>query len=133
MPFVGGSSAALEVALGFTGAYVFWLVVFERWVEPAMRRAAGVAFAGAIDWHRSTGPFRTWCLRGLASMKRHAAVGLVGHSLVLAAALAPAVAVGLLASAHACDEIVGACVYLMTIPMTAIFALRVLWHRGEMD
>jgi hypothetical protein len=125
---VSAPLAVLRVALAFTGAYVLWLVVFERWAEPAMRRWAGAIFHGPIDWRRAFGPFRTWSLRGAASRSRRAGVGVVFNVVVAGSAFVPPVLLGWLFNGGG-DESIAASVYLMTPAMTALFAARVLWHR----
>jgi hypothetical protein len=116
--------------IGFVAAvstcYVGWLVLFERWLEPWLRRCGGSLVGAPIVWVPAGGPFRIWGLRGRSSRARHAAVAFLGGMTVLLCALLPAAALlAIAARARDDDATIAASSYLISLPMVALFAFRV--------
>jgi hypothetical protein len=82
-----------------------------------------------VVWLPAVGPFRIWGLQGQGSLGLHAAVGFLCSLIVLFAGVLPACALGAMASGQTSDAAVQTTIYLITVPMIAIFVTRVLWHK----
>jgi hypothetical protein len=124
--------AVLWFAAEVSGCYVGWLVLFERWLEPRLRRCGGAIIGSAIVRVPAVGPFRIWGLRERRSRAMHASVGLLGAMTVLFSALLPTAAlVAIAARARADNATIAASGYLISLPMIALFALRALLAQGQ--
>jgi hypothetical protein len=124
--------AVIRFVGGVTGCYIAWLLVFERWLEPWLRRCGGAIVGSSIDWVPAGGPFRIWGLRDRRSVAVHAAVGFLGGMTVLFSAGLPAVVLlYAAASARTEDATMAATSYLISLPMVALFALRVSSLKAE--
>jgi len=127
----GARSVAIATAALFFGSYFVWLLAFERWFEPMLRRWAGSIARRAIVWVPDGRGFRTWGLRDRAAAAADAAIALVGAGLVLGSALLPVVLLGRVASAHTADPRIAASSYLICVPLMALFVFRVLSAKHE--
>jgi hypothetical protein len=115
-----------------TGCYVAWLLLFERWLEPWLRRCGGALIGSAIVWVPAGGPFRIWGLRDRRSVAMHAAVGFLGGLTVLVSASLPAVLLLVFAAkARTEDETMAATSYLISLPMVALFSFRLSSLKSE--
>jgi hypothetical protein len=124
--------AFIQYAAVVSAGYVGWLVVFERWLEPWLRRRGGAILRCSIVWVHAGGPFRIWGVEKGVSGPMNLAVGCLGGGAVLLSSVLP---IGLLLDlavrANAHDAVIAASSYLASLPMIAFFALRVLSHRVE--
>ncbi len=109
----------------FTATYVGWLVAFERAIEPWLRRGAGALLRCSIVWVPAGGPFWVWGLPEPRRPKLEASVALLGSTAVLLAAMLPIVAPALFGYLPD-DGAATAASYLLSVPMMAFFAFRVL-------
>jgi hypothetical protein len=126
--------AIIQFAVAASASYVAWLVAFERWFEPWLRRRGGAILSCSIVWVPAGGPFRIWGVRGRVGHARSATVGILGGGTILLSAVLPVVALlDLAARANTDDAIVAASSYLASLPMIAFFALRVLSRKPETD
>jgi hypothetical protein len=128
-----GGTAWLEAikSAGFVfGAYSSWLMVFERWIEPATRWGVGTIAGCTVVWLPATGPFRVWGVQCQGRLGMQATVAFLCSLVVLFAGALPAVALGVMASGQTSDAAVQATIYLITVPMIAVFVTRVLWHKA---
>jgi hypothetical protein len=126
---IGGPAAWRVVALAaavFFGCYLVWLVAFERWLEPALRRCVGLISGRCIVWVPAGKRFRIWGLRDAGSHAAEAGVALLGAAVVVCSALLPAVVLARAVGAHMGDPIIAATTYLTAVPVMALFVLRVL-------
>ncbi len=123
---LAGAEVAVVALIGL-GA---WLVAFELYVEPRLRRWVGGLTKREVVWV-AAGPLRVWGSRG--PPREHGREGLlavVGIVLVLAAATLPVIEMHFAAQVLAPGrEGVRASAYLTSVPLMAIFSLRVMWHR----
>jgi hypothetical protein len=110
----------------FSGAYVGWLFLFERLIEPRIRHIVGAVVGRPIVWVSAHVGLRIWGLRGPHPRKAEAAVSLCGALLVVSSAFFPAIAATLAARVAAFDSALSASVYLISPPMAAIFVYHVL-------
>ena len=119
---------AIRFAAVVSGLYILWFVAFERWLDPLLRRCGGVILGHRIVWVRA-GPFRTWGLReaGFPGIERNA--GLFGGAAVLSASLVPFMSLHVAVQVMSADALTAAVGYLMSVPMMALFVLRVLSRR----
>jgi hypothetical protein len=127
--FLDGLAAhwtVIRFAAMASGCYVAWLVAFERWLEPLLRRCGGAMIGGRIVWVPVVGRFRIWGMQDHASSGLDRAAGLFGGVAVLSAALVPVVAVHAAVLGTDADATIAASGYLMSLPMLAIFVVRVL-------
>ena len=115
----------IRIAVLLSGCYLAWILVFERVLEPAVRRCVSVILRRPIVWV-AAGAFRVWGIAGSSRRAQEATVALLGSGMVLCAALFPAVLLGCATSAAASDTAIAASSYLAAIPMAAVFVLRVL-------
>jgi hypothetical protein len=120
---------AIQSAAFVFGAYSSWLMVFERWIEPAIRRGVGVMAGCCIVWLPAAGPFRVWGLQGQGRLGIQATVGFLCSLVVLLAGVLPACALAVTASGQTSDAAVQATIYLITVPIIAVFVTRMLWHK----
>jgi hypothetical protein len=111
--------------------YVAWLIAFERWIEPALRRWVGVVIGRPVRWVRVAGPFRNWGADRTGSRALEAGVGLAGAATIAGAALVPTVATNILVRAELGESPVAGATYLMTIPLVILFAARLLLGRVD--
>jgi hypothetical protein len=114
----------LRVAVLVASVYVGWLVAFERWIEPLLRRACGVVLGCTIQWVPS-GALRTWGTGGTANGAKEAAVALIGSVLVLCSSTVPVAVVHIASPLHG-DGATGATTYLMSLPMMMLFTVWIL-------
>jgi hypothetical protein len=121
----------LRFAAFYSGCYLAWLIAFERWFEPLLRRCSGIIVGSRIVWVPAGASFRMWGLRDQRRTGTAAAVGFLGGAAVLCAALFPAVALRLIAGAPGDDPVIAASTYLLSIPMIGGFVVRVLWRRRD--
>jgi hypothetical protein len=122
---------ATRTAALLFGAYFAWLVAFERWIEPAVRRWTGSIARRSIVWVPAGRGLRIWGVLERTGASTDAAVALVGTLLVLGSALLPAVILGRMASTRMSDPVIAASSYLTCIPAMALFVFRVLSTRNE--
>jgi len=120
---------ATRTAVFFFGTYFAWLVTFERWIEPRLRRLAGAIARRSIVWVPAGRGLRIWGVQERSGASTDAAVALVGTLLVLASALLPAVMLGRVAGAG--DPRISASSYLMSVPLMALFVFRMLSAKRE--
>jgi hypothetical protein len=122
---------AMRIAVFLFGTYFAWLVAFERWIEPRLRRWAGSIARRPVVWVPAGRGLRIWGVQEEegSSSSTDAAVSLVGTLLVLASALLPAVLLGRVAGAG--DPRIAASSYLMSIPLMALFVFRMLYAKHE--
>ncbi len=119
----------IRSAVVLFGTYFAWLVTFERWIEPTLRRWAGSIARRTIVWVAAGRGLRIWGVehsRGPAD----AAVPLAGALLVFASALLPAVLLAKIAASGA-DARISASSYLVSVPLMALFVLRMLSVKHE--
>lgn len=83
----------------------------------------------SIVWLPTGGGFRIWGLQWQDRRDTEAAVGFLCSFTVLCAAALPAWALGVVASGQTNSVTIRATVYLMTMPMIAVFLFRVLWRK----
>jgi hypothetical protein len=122
---------AVKTATLLCGAYLAWLMAFERWFEPMLRRLTGSIARRLVVWVPAGRGFRIWGLMDRTGEARDAAVALVGALLVLTSALLPAVILGRLAAARTSDPLIAASSYLTCVPLMAVFVLRMLLVRRD--
>src|SRR5579863_4950413 len=121
---------AIRSAALFVGGYFVWSLVFQWWIEPALRRCIGALGRCAIVWVPAGGGMRVWGrLRGPGNLSEDGAVSFFGCAIVLCAALAPAFCTGVGLS-HA-DPIIAATRYLTAAPAVALFTIGVLSEKTE--
>jgi hypothetical protein len=115
----------LRFAMAVSALYVLWFVAFERWLEPLLRRCGGLILGHRIVWVRA-GPFRMWGLlkTGFPGIEKSA--GFFGAVAVLSASFVPFIAIHAVAQIMSADALTAAVGYLMSVPMMALFVLRVL-------
>jgi hypothetical protein len=115
----------LRFAAAVSALYVLWFVAFERWLDPLLRRCGGLILGHRIVWVRA-GPFRTWGLleAGFPGIEKSA--GFFGAVAVLSASFVPFIAIHAVAQLMSADPLTAAVGYLMSVPMMALFVLRVL-------
>jgi hypothetical protein len=111
--------------------YVAWIIAFERWIDPALRRWVGVVVGCPVRWVQVAGPFRNWGVAGVGSDALEAGVGLTGAAAVAAAALLPAVITNVLVRAELGESPIAGATYLMTVPVVVIVATRLLLGRVD--
>jgi hypothetical protein len=120
------SWTVIRFVAAVTGCYVAWLLLFERWLEPWLRRFGGAIIGSSIVWVPAGGPFRIWGLRDRRSVAMHAAVGFLGGMTVLLSASLPAALLLFIAArARTEDATMAATSYLISLPMMALFSFRV--------
>ncbi len=119
----------MRTAVFLFGTYFAWLVAFERWIEPRLRRWAGSIARRPVVWVPAGRGLRIWGVLERSGASTDAAVSLVGALLVLASALLPAVLLGHVAGAG--DPRISASSYLMSIPLMALFVFRMLYAKHE--
>jgi hypothetical protein len=83
----------------------------------------------SIAWLPAGGGFRIWGLQGRGRRDAEAAVGFLCSFTVLCAAAIPAWALGVVAGGQTNSVAIRAAIYLMTMPMIAVFLFRVLWRK----
>jgi hypothetical protein len=118
----------VRFAVMASGCYVAWLAAFERWLEPLLRRCGGAVIGGHIVWVPVVGPFRIWGLQNHESPGMDRTAGLFGGAAVLCAALVPVVGLHTAALSMGADATIAASAYLMSLPMVAVFVVRILTH-----
>jgi hypothetical protein len=123
--------AIVAFAVVWSGIYIAWLVAFERWLEPWLRRRLGSIVGGAIVWVPAGGPLRIWGLREPGRLAVDATVGLLGAVAILCSAVLPSIAVNIAASLYGGDGRMAMTGYLTSIPMTVIFVVRVLFGKPD--
>ncbi len=116
-------------AAAFAAFYIAWLIVFERWLDPCLRRFSGAIVGRAIVWVPAGGPFRVWGLSAQGPRALEAAVGLLGTATVVLSSFLPTVGTSIAATHYAHEPAVGASVYLMSLPLTMLFVFRMLTGR----
>ncbi len=82
----------------------------------------------SIVWLPAGGGFRIWGLQGQGRRDAEAAVGFLCSFTVLCAAALPVWALGVVTSGQTNSVAIRATIYLMTVPMIAVFLIRVLWR-----
>jgi hypothetical protein len=119
------SSPVVCFAAVVSALYVLWFVAFEKWLDPLLRRCGGIILGHRIVWVRA-GPFRTWGLleSGFPSIEKSA--GFFGAVAVLSASFVPFVAIHAVAQLMSANPLTAAVGYLMSVPMMALFVVRVL-------
>jgi hypothetical protein len=120
---------ALRTAVLLFGTYFAWLLIFERWIEPILRRWTGSIARRSVVWVPAGRGLRIWGVRERSGASTDAAVALAGALLVLASALLPAVMLGRVAGAS--DPRISASSYLMSVPLMALFVFRMLSAKHE--
>jgi Na+-transporting methylmalonyl-CoA/oxaloacetate decarboxylase beta subunit len=123
--------AVLRFAAFSAGGYLAWLIAFERWFEPLLRRCSGIIVGSPIVWVPAGGSFRMWGLKDQRRSRTAAAVGFLGGAAILCAAIFPAVALRVTAGGPGDDTVIAASSYLFSIPMIGGFVVRVLWRRTD--
>jgi len=126
----GAVGLAIRTAVVLFGTYFAWLVTFERWIEPTLRRWAGSIARRTIVWVAAGRGLRIWGVehsRGPAD----AAVPFAGALLVFASALLPAVLLAKIAASEGADTRISASSYLISVPLMALFVLRMLAVRHD--
>jgi hypothetical protein len=123
-------TAAKTAALLF-GAYLTWLIAFERWIEPLLRRLTGSIARRTVVWVPAGRGLRIWGFGDRVGEAGDAAVALVGALIVLGSALLPAVAMGRVVAVQTSDPRIAAATYLTCIPLMAVFVYRILSTRRE--
>jgi hypothetical protein len=124
--------AVIRFVAAAAGCYIAWLLLFEQWLEPWLRRCGGALVGSSIDWVPAGGPFRIWGLLDRRSVAIHAAVGFLGGMTVLLSAALPAALLLYVATkTHAEDATMAATSYLISLPMVALFVLRVSSVKAE--
>jgi hypothetical protein len=119
----------IRFVVAISGSYVGWLALFERWLDPFLRRRWGRMLRCSIVWMHAGGPFRIWGVGEGASDALNSAVGFLGSGTVLLSALVPAVLLlALAARVEVLDTTITATGYLALLPMVVFFSLRVLWR-----
>ncbi len=126
---VTGSSVVVVFTVLASGSYVAWLFVFERWVEPFLRRCGGALLGCRVVWVPAVGAFRVWGTQDRRRPAVDAAVRLLGTLVVLCSAFLPAVALRLTAGSEGGDPRMAAWSYLVSLVMMALFIVRVLTGR----
>jgi hypothetical protein len=120
---------ATRTAALLFGTYFAWLLAFERWIEPTMRRWTGSLTRRSIVWVPAGRGLRIWGVLERSGKSTDAAAALVGTLLVLGSALLPAVILGRMANTRISDPVIAASSYLTCIPAMALFVFRVLSTR----
>ncbi|MDP9033962.1 MAG: hypothetical protein M3O50_04085 [Myxococcota bacterium] len=116
----------IAFAATFAAFYIAWLILFERWFEPCLRRWSGVIIGRTIAWLPAGGPFRAWGLSERGPRALEATVGLLGTATVILSAFLPSVGAIIAAIVYANEPAIRASVYLMSLPLTMLFVFRVL-------
>jgi hypothetical protein len=119
---------AIKSAGFVLGAYSSWLIGFERWIEPAVRRGVGAIAGCCIVWLPAGGPFRIWGSQNQGPLGIETALGFLCSLVILIAAVLPACALVVIASGQTSDAAVQATIYLITLPMIGVFVTRMLWR-----
>jgi hypothetical protein len=122
---------AVKTAALLCGAYLAWLVAFERWLEPMARRWTGSIARRPVVWVPAGRGFRIWGLGDRTDEAVDAAVALVGALFIFASALLPAVAFIRLAGGRTRDPLIAASSYLTCVPLIVVFVLRMLRARHD--
>jgi hypothetical protein len=122
---------AIRFAAPSAACFIAWLLTFERWLEPLLRRCVGTVIGRPVVWVSTGAHFRVWGLANETASSMNAAVAAVGSMAVLCSALLPGVGVGIVVGVVTNDEAVKASSYLISFPMIGIFVLHVLWRRPE--
>jgi hypothetical protein len=120
---------AIRTAAFLFGTYFAWLLTFERWIEPRLRRWTGAIARRSIVWVPAGRGLRIWGVMERSGAATDPTVALVGALLVLASALLPAVLLGRVAGAA--DPRIAASSYLMSVPLMALFVFRMLYAKHE--
>jgi uncharacterized membrane protein YqaE (UPF0057 family) len=130
---LGGLDAAIVVRIAAlsAGCFLVWLLAFERWLDPLLRRAIGAALGCPVVWVSAGAYFRVWGLGAEKASSLNAAVAAIGSMAVLCSSLLPAIGVGVGVGFATNDATVKASSYLMSFPMIGIFVLHVLWRGPE--
>jgi hypothetical protein len=123
---VSARLAAILWAIGSATFYVIWLHVFERWLEPWLRRCASALVGSSVEWVSTGLLFRTWGLRDPQSSRSDGAVGLAGGAFVVGAAFFPVIALAVASRFCSADPAIEVTTYLAATPLVAIFVLRLL-------
>jgi hypothetical protein len=118
--------AIVRFAVVSSGLFVAWLIAFERWIEPLLRRCTGAILGCRVFWAPVGASFRIWGLLGAKGSATDAAVSLVGTVVLQVCAAVPVVLVRLAARWMGSDAMIGEITYLMAVPTMMLFVLRVL-------
>jgi hypothetical protein len=125
------AATVIHFAALSAGCFLAWLLAFERWLEPLLRRGVGAVIGRTIIWV-SAGPyFRIWGLPNEEASSMDAAVAAIGSMAVLFSGLLPVIGVRIGIGVATNDAALKASSYLMSFPMIGVFVLRVLWRRPE--
>jgi hypothetical protein len=126
--------SARWIAVGWaavcSGIYVGWWTLFERWLEPWLRRRLGMVIGAPVIWVPAGGMLRIWGLREVSRLETDAAVGFLGSVLVLSAGLLPAIALGFTSRCVA-DPYLAPASYLISAPLVAVFVIRILLGKQD--
>lgn len=126
--------AIVRFAVVSSAAFIAWLLAFERWVEPLLRRWAGAILGREILWVPvGVASFRIWGLPGAETSAMAAEVAVLGMVVVLVSAAIPVVLVRVAARWMANDALISSITYLMALPMMMSFVLRVLSRGATAD
>src|SRR5260221_14373143 len=120
--------AAARFAGVYSGCYLGWLIVFERWLEPLLRRCGGAILGSSVVWVSTGGSFRIWGIRDRPG-STDATLGLLGSGAVLCAAVLPLILLQFTVTPPDGDAAIAASSYLMSLPMMGVFVLRLLWGK----
>jgi hypothetical protein len=120
-----------QLAAMVSAGYLTWLVTFERWIEPALRRWLGAVVGSPVRWVRIAGPLRNWGVGRTRSKAIEAGVGVAGGIAVAGSALVPAVTINVIVRAALGEGVFGATTYLMTVPVVGLFAARLLLGQAD--
>ena len=126
------ASAVLRFAVLFSSGYLAWLVVFERWLDPLLRRGLGFAIGQRIAWLPALGPFCVWGVEAPGGGHLDGAVAAVGTATIFCAALVPVLVPVFAGYVPAGEATIGAAHYLLSLPMIGHFLFCVL-RRASRD
>jgi len=119
-------SSIVRFAAFFLGAYVAWLFLFQRMIEPRVRHVIGTLVGRPIVWVCDHGGLHMWGTREPQPRRAEALVIMCGVLTVVSSAFFPAIAATLAARVAAFDAALSASVFLISPPMAAIFVYHVL-------
>lgn len=120
------ASAVLRFAVLLSSGYLAWLVVFERWLDPLLRRGLGVVLGHRIAWLPALGPFCVWGVEAPGGRELDGAVAALGTATVFCAALVPVLMPVFAGYVPAREATIGATHYLLSLPMIGHFLFCVL-------
>lgn len=124
----GRSTTQLAVSWAVCSAtfFVTWVFVFERWLEPWLRRFTSVLVGSRVVWVQAGLFFRIWGLRESHDTRSDGAVSLTGGVFVVCAAFFPVAALALAGHYCSADPVIAMATYLASTPLVAIFVFRLL-------